>query len=161
MTVINFFGVSISVILFFTGCVTSTSRDRILRDMAIGGAVGAVIAQTKEDNRAAYSTMYAGVGAAAGAALSLYLNGTDDDSLKRENESLKSKLEQFQKRLDPQLVQKGGSLFSSPLPREVSGLVEPGEWKRYKMDQWVQDPNQSNTWYRQVEMFEITPPTSK
>src|SRR5690606_31418252 len=102
-----------------------------------------------------------GIGAATVGVLSVVVNSSKDDSLKSENDQLKAKLDQFQKQSSPQLVQKGNSLFSSPIPSEVAGLVEPGEWKRYKMDQWVQDPNQSNTWYRQVEMFEIIPPVSK
>ncbi|GIL17054.1 MAG: hypothetical protein BroJett040_08050 [Oligoflexia bacterium] len=151
----------LALIIIAVGCSTANTRDQVLRDMVIGASVGALIAQTKSDNREAYTAMYAGAGAATAGAISVYLNVSKDDSIKNENEQLKSRLDQFQKQLQPQLVQKGSSLFTSPLPKEVAGLVEPGEWRRYKMDQWVQDPNQSNTWYRQVEMFEIIPPVSK
>lgn len=143
------------------GCATTSTRDKILRDMVIGAGVGALLAQSKADNRQAYTTMYAGLGAAGAGAVSVYSNSAVDDQLKAENETLKLRLDQFQKQTQPKLVQKGNSLFSSPIPKELTGLVEPGEWRRYKMDQWVQDPNQSNTWYRQVEMFEIVPPVSK
>lgn len=129
--------------------------------MLIGAAVGSLVGQTKENNKNAYTSMYAGIGAATAGAVSVYMNASSDDELKKENQSLKIKNEQFQKQLEPQLVQKGTSLFSSPLPKEVSSLVDPGEWKRYKLDQWVQDPNQPNTWYRQVEMFEIIPPATR
>lgn len=149
------------LILIAIGCSTANTRDHVLRDMVIGAGVGALLAQSKSDNREAYTAMYAGAGAATVGAISVYLNVSKDDSIKNENEQLKSRLDQFQKQLQPQLVQKGSSLFASPLPKEVAGLVEPGEWRKYKMDQWVQDPNQSNTWYRQVEMFEIIPPVSK
>lgn len=141
------------------GCSSLSSRNKIYRDMAIGAAVGAALAQTKSENRNAYTTMYAGIGAASAGIISVYLNS--DDKIKSENESLKARLDLLQKKLEPELIQKGSSLFSSPLPKEVSSLVDPGEWKRYKMDQWVSDPNQPNTWYRQVEMFEISPPVSK
>ncbi len=147
--------------MFLTSCSLSSTRNKVLRDMALGATAGALIAASKEEHRAAYTTMYAGVGAAAAGAVSIYVNASDDENLKQQNENLKTKLDQFQKRLEPQLVQNGNSLFSAPLPKEVSSLVEPGEWKRYKMDQWVQDPNQPNTWYRQVEMFEMIPPTAK
>lgn len=142
------------------GCATST-RNKVLRDMAFGAAAGALIAQTKSDYRMTYTAMYAGAGAAIAGAVSTYMNVSKDEELQMENQQLKTKLDHFQKQLQPQLVQQGNSLFSSPIPKEVSGLVEPGQWKRYKLDQWVQDPNQSNTWYRQVEMFEIIPPVSK
>lgn len=150
----------LSALTMTVGCATST-RDKVLRDMAIGAAAGALLGQTKSDYRSTYSTMYAGIGAAAAGAVSTYVNVSKDDELRSENQNLKTKLDQFQKQMQPQLIEQGNSLFSSPIPKEVAGLIEPGEWKRYKLDQWVQDPNQSNTWYRQVEMFEIVPPVSK
>ena len=151
----------IGIISLSVACSTSSTRNTILRDMAIGAAVGSVVAQTRDTNKEAYTSMYAGIGAATAGVVSTYFNATSDDELKKENQNLKLKIEQFQKQLEPQLVQKGSSLFTSPLPKEVSTLVEPGEWKRYKLDQWVQDQNQPNTWYRQVEMFEIIPPVAK
>ncbi|WP_347359709.1 hypothetical protein [Bdellovibrio sp.] len=150
----------LSALSMTVGCATST-RNKVLRDMAFGAAAGALIAQTKSDYRMTYTAMYAGAGAAIAGAVSTYMNVSKDEELQMENQQLKTKLDHFQKQLQPQLVQQGNSLFSSPIPKEVSGLVEPGQWKRYKLDQWVQDPNQSNTWYRQVEMFEIIPPVSK
>lgn len=150
----------LSALSMTVGCATST-RNKVLRDMAIGAAAGALVAQTKTDYRMTYTAMYAGTGAAIAGAISTYLNVSKDEELQMENQQLKTKLDHFQKQVQPQLIQKGNSLFSSPIPKEVAGLVEPGEWKRYKLDQWVQDPNQSNTWYRQVEMFEIIPPVSK
>lgn len=150
----------LSALSMTVGCATST-RNKVLRDMAIGAAAGALIAQTKSDYRMTYTAMYAGTGAAIAGAVSTYMNVSKDEELQMENQQLKTKLDHFQKQLQPQLIQQGNSLFSSPIPKEVSGLVEPGQWKRYKLDQWVQDPNQSNTWYRQVEMFEIIPPVSK
>lgn len=153
-------GIWLSALTLTVGCATST-RDKVFRDMAIGAATGALIAQTKSDYRMTYTAMYAGAGAAIAGAVSTYLNVSKDEHLQAENQQLKNRLDQFQKQLQPQLVQQGASLFSSPLPKEMAGLVEPGEWKRYKLDQWVQDPNQPNTWYRQVEMFEIIPPVSK
>lgn len=148
-------------IVGLVGCATSSTRNRVLRDMALGAVAGALVAQTKDHHRLTYTTMYAGLGAATAGAVSVYFNVPQGDELQAENKSLKQKIELFEKQLQPQLTEQGNSLFSSPIPKEVSGLVDPGEWKRYKLDQWVQDPNQSNTWYRQVEMFEIIPPVSR
>ncbi|MFP5519670.1 MAG: hypothetical protein ACLGGX_07180 [Bdellovibrionia bacterium] len=144
-----------------SACSSLNTRNTILRDMAIGAAVGTLVGQTKSDNREAYTAMYAGIGAASAGAISAILNVPDEDQIKKENEQLKAQVRKFEKQLQPQLVQQGNSLFSSPIPKEVSSLVEPGEWKRYKLDQWVQDQNQPNTWYRQVEMFEIIPPVAR
>lgn len=147
--------------LFLTACSSTNTRNIILRDIAIGAAVGALVGQSRSENREAYSAMYAGIGAAAAGAVSALMNVPDENQIKKENEILKEQVRKFEKQLQPQLVQQGSSLFSSPIPKEVSSLVEPGEWKRYKMDQWVQDQNQPNTWYRQVEMFEIIPPVAR
>lgn len=147
-------------VIFISSCSSTNTRNIILRDMAVGAAVGALVGQTRSENREAYSAMYAGIGAATAGAVSALINVPDENLIKKENETLKEQVRKFEKQLQPQLVQQGNSLFSSPIPKEVSSLVEPGEWKRYKMDQWVQDQNQPNTWYRQVEMFEIIPPVS-
>jgi len=149
------------LLMFSFGCATKSSREKILRDMAIGTAVGVLMAQTKNSNRQAYSTLYGSLGAASAGAISSYYHLKDEEIMRNENQKLKVELAQFEKQLKPQLIQQGSNLFASPLPKEVSGLIEPGEWKRYKMDQWVQDQNQPNTWYRQVEIFEITPPISR
>jgi hypothetical protein len=126
-------------------------------------AVGALYGSTRQEYQNQNSVMYAALGglAAGAAALAMNIDEIDQEKIKVENESLKRKLNEFQKKLEPQIVSEGHSLFNSPLPKEVSQLVEPGEWKRYKLDQWVQDPNQANIWYRQVEMFEVTLPEAK
>lgn len=146
-----------------TACATNSlsTRDTIIRDMLLGGAAGGLLAQSKNDHRDAYTKMYFAIGAASAAAVSVYYNLSKEEQMKKENESLKAKLDDFQKKLEPKLIQKGDSLFTSPIPKEVSSLVEPGEWKRYKMDEWVQDPNDQNTWIRQTEMFQIVPPAPR
>lgn len=147
-------------VLALTACSSLNTRNTILRDMAIGAVIGTLVGQTRDTNREAYSAMYAGIGAATAGAISAVIN-IPDENLKKENDDLKEKVKNFELQLKPKLIQQGNSLFSSPIPKEVSSLVNPGEWKRYKMDQWVQDPNDSNTWYRQVEIFEIIPPVSR
>lgn len=152
---------SLMLVLCLTACSSANTRNIILRDMALGVAVGALVGQSRSENREAYSAMYAGIGAATAGAVSALMNVPDENRIKKENENLKEQVRKFEKQLQPQLVQQGNSLFSSPIPKEVSSLVEPGEWKHYKMDQWVQDQNQPNTWYRQIEMFEIIPPVAR
>lgn len=153
--------VLILCLFILSGCANLNTRNTIMRDIAIGAFAGALVAQTKTENREAYTTMYAGIGAASAGIISAFINIPDENKIQKENENLKAQVEEFEQQLKPKLIQKGNSLFSSPIPKEVAALVDPGEWKRYKLDQWVQDPNQSNTWYRQVEMFEITPPVAR
>lgn len=144
-------------------CACSTPYKKTLLATATGSAIGAIYGATRPEFQSQNAVLYGSIGglAAGVGALLLDVDQLHFEKTRMENERLKAKLDEFQKKLEPQLVSQGKSLFSSPLPKEVSGLIEPGEWKRYKMDQWVPDPNQANTWYRQVEMFEIIPPTSK
>lgn len=150
----------LGLVAHLSACATF-EKSETLKKMAIAGAVGYVIGQQRENNKQAYGAMYGGLAASAVGAYQVYQDSSKVSDLHEENNQLRMKLDSFQKRYEPQLVQQGSSLFNSPLPKEVSSLVDPGEWKRYRMDQWVQDPNQSNIWYRQVEMFEIIPPVSR
>lgn len=148
------------IFVFASGCST-LEKNETLKKMVIAGAVGFGVGQLREQNKQAYGAMYAGLAASGTAAYIAIQNQNKKDELQEQNQELRMKLDSFQKRYEPRLVQQGNSLFSSPIPKTVSALVDPGEWKRYKLDQWVQDPNQPNIWYRQVEMFEITPPAPR
>jgi len=75
--------------------------------------------------------------------------------MKLEALNLKTKLDEFQK---PNLIDQGNSLYKSSIPMDLTKLVKPGEWKRYKIDYWVQDQSNQNQWFRQTEMFEVIPP---
>lgn len=148
----------VAILLWSSGCATSF-KGKFWQSVATGAAVGAIYGSTKPQSKQAYTTMWGATGAAAGAILATTFNDPEyeQNRLKSEIASLNAQLATF----SPKMTSKGNSLYSKALPKELSGLVEPGEWKHYKLDQWVQDPMQSNTWYRQVEMFEIIPPTSK
>lgn len=149
-------------LIALSACSYLEKKRNVVRDIAIGAAVGVVVAQaTKDTHKSGYSVMYGGVGGTVAGLLSTYVNSEDDERRSMELERLKIKVADFERQLKPQLSQQGNSLFASPIPKEVSGLVDPGEWRRYKMDQWVQDQNSSNTWYRQVEMIEIIPPVAR
>ncbi|HND85112.1 MAG TPA: hypothetical protein PLU50_04855 [Pseudobdellovibrionaceae bacterium] len=140
-----------------SGCAGNSFKEKTIRNMVAASLVGAAIGQNEPDSKAGWSMVYAGAGASL-AALGSVLWLEPNEDAKRENEVLKAKLDEFERLTKPKLVSSGGSLFKTPPPKELQGIVELGEWKRYKLDQWVQDPNQPNTWYRQVEMFEVIPP---
>ena len=155
---------SLLLILVLTSASCASTRyPNTLTATALGAAAGGIFGMSRPEFQNQNALMYGAVGGlmTGTAALILDVDKTSQDDLKTENEKLKIKLNEFQSRLEPQLINQGSGLFQSPLPKEVSNLVEPGEWKRFKMDQWIQDPNQPNTWYRQVEMFEITPPAPR
>lgn len=148
---------ALAFVLLSSGCAT-TPKEKIIQNMAIAGVVGAVVGATQRDYPSGYALMYGGLAAAASGAISVCLyDDSDSDKYRKETIRLQSQLDQLQ----PKVIAQGNSLFSSPLPREVSSLIQPGEWKRLKMDQWVQDQNDPNTWVRQTEMFVVTPPAAR
>jgi hypothetical protein len=159
MTVYKY-AILFSLCLAVSGCST-IEKSKTLKRMAIAGAIGYGLGQFKSNNKDAYGLIYAGAAASSAAAFTAFEEMQKNQKIDDENNQLRMKLDAFQKKFEPKVIQQGNSLFNSPLPKEVSGLVDPGEWKRYKLDQWVQDPNQLNVWYRQVEMFEIIPPSSR
>ena len=69
MTATRFLLLSLAIVAL-SACSSLNTRNTILRDMAIGAAVGTLVGQTKSDNREAYTAMYAGIGAASAGAIS-------------------------------------------------------------------------------------------
>lgn len=125
--------------------------------------MGALYGASRPEYQNQNAMLFGALGAlTAGAAALLFdIDDVNPERTKQENQRLKAKLDEFQKKMQPQLVNEGSNLFSSALPKEVLSLVEPGQWKRYKLDQWIQDPNDSSTWYRQVEMIQIEMPSAR
>lgn len=158
------FATNLSIVLAIaaTTQIANASQSLALRNALIAGAMGAAIGTNQEHSRRSNTLILGSVGFGLGLLASMYYYNLDSNpDLKAENSSLKKKLDEFQKQLEPKLVGGGSGLLQSPLPKDVAQLVNPGEWKRYKMDQWVQDTNQPNIWYRQVEMFELIPPEAR
>ncbi len=141
-----------------------TNREKIIASMAVGLATGIVAgaaAKPEGDNATAWMLLGGAAGTAAGAGVGLYV--FDDtkvtDSLRAENETLQAQLTKLKEENDPKLVEQGSSLMNAPLPGDAKGLIQPGGWKKYKMDRWVQDTENKNVWYRQVEMYEFNLPS--
>lgn len=127
--------------------------------MAVGAVVGGLYGQQMNTYKDTHTAMYSGIGAATGALVSNILLNPDENSekLAEENKKLTEELNKFK---TPLPVAEGKNLFSTPIPKDLSRVIRPGEWRRYKLDQWVKDNSQENVWYRQTEMFEIIPPES-
>ena len=152
---------TILVILSLNIIACSSVYKKTISTSLAAGALGAVYGSTKEDYKNQNAALYGALSALAAGAVALSLDVDELKASKNEAESLRVKLNQFEKRLEPKLIASGNSLFNSPLPREVSGLIEPGEWKKYKMDEWVQDQNDQNSWVRQIERIEFVLPGIK
>jgi hypothetical protein len=149
------------IIIYFTGCTTHPKK--ALRNAAIVTGVGAVagaLIAPRSEKKEAHAALW---GAASGLAYSgvtfyqMYKEEKKRDSEKVQKLSLE--LEKYKQQFDPKLIQSGVGLKEAPLPNQLKGFIRPGEWKHYKLDQWVKDENQENVWVRQTELFEFIPPT--
>lgn len=140
------------------GCATS-HRGKVIEGAVFGSLAGAAFGLTRSDYREQNSMMFAGLGAGIGSVIAATYNDVDKktEQLQKENQELKAKLDLLEK---PVLTETGSSLFQSKLPKDLGKLIRPGEWKRYKIDYWVQDQGNANTWFRQTEMLEVIPPST-
>jgi hypothetical protein len=152
------FLLTVSLSLISSGCA-STMKEKITRNTLIASAIGAGVGSTREVYKSSHALMYGATAGLLTAAVSLYYYDPDkeNEGLKRETATLKAKLDQFE---NPILLDSGKSLFKSQIPGELSKLVNPGSWKHFSLNQWIQDPNNPNVWIKQVEMYEILPPGS-
>ena len=100
--------------------------------------------------------MYGSVGLAAGALVSTLLFDPDQkiESLNQENQKLKSEIDQINNPL-PEFS--STAFLNSKIPDKYKNLISPGEWRVYKLDQWVEDGE--NRMLHQDKMMELIPPT--
>lgn len=126
--------------------------------MAIGAAAGVLIAQSKEQNKTGYSLMYGGLGASAGALYSLYKNDPDLEVEKYKNQtaSLRRQLDEI---TNPVLEKQLPGTLSGKVPEKYKNLIEPGEWRIYSINQWIEDGE--NRLIHQDKVMELIPPSLK
>lgn len=146
------------VFVCLNGCAITSVKNKLYRDMVIGAAIGAIAAQQKNDNKPAYTTMYSGIGAAIGAVVSVNLNDPDSENLK-----LKNQIAKFEADLDaslrPKLEFTSSGMMNSKIPDKYKTMINPGEWRVYRLDQWVEDGE--NRIIHQDKIMELTPPSLK
>ena len=125
-----------------------------------GGIVGASTAPRGE-KPLPHGALWAGALGSALGVLSLYLFDSDKEieTQKQEVTHLKAELEKFQSHLSPKLLAQGKNLFKESLPDEARRLISPGEWKKYSVDEWIQDTQNPNTWLHYNLMYEFIPPS--
>ena len=141
-----------------TGCAT-THKEKIIRNSLLAASTGVAYGVTQDEFKTQHALMYGATAGLITAAVSLYYYDPEKEaeSLKKETAALKAKLDEFK---NPVLLNQGSTLFSSQIPGELSKFVQPGSWKHYSLNQWIQDPNNQNIWIKQTEMYEIIPPSS-
>lgn len=141
--------------VLLSGCASSYKR-QIFQSMAVGAAAGAVYGQSKPENRNAYALMWAGVGAAIGAGVATYLNDPDREieNLRAETSRLKSEMDQM---ATPKIEAQTSAFFGSKVPEKYRALINPGEWRVSKIDQWIEDDE--NRLIHQDLVMDLVPPT--
>jgi hypothetical protein len=143
------------VTLLVSACGTTT-RDRVYRNMAVAGSVGFAVGQTQPEYKMTLSTAYAGVGAAVAAALTLYFDDGEKEMerLRAENKILAGHMGKFDA---GKVIGQGPATFGATVPDKYKAFINPGEWRIYDLDQWVE--NDENRLIHQDKMMELIPPS--
>ena len=152
--------VSIALLFLSSACATS-NKEKSLLVIGGGAALGAAYGASRPEEKSKNAVLYGSLVSAGAAVASLFIFDSDKESadLKAETEELRRANELLKLEVSPKLHAQGSSLLGAPVPSELRRLVKPGGWKRYKLDRWVQDDGNENIWFRQTEMFEVTPPS--
>ena len=149
----------IAVLSAFTLCSCSTfeklnSRDKTLSLIGIGAATGGIYGASREDYKTQNALMWGGVLATVAAVVGVlkYDQTKEVELLKQEKKLLIEKSEPQQKR-----VAERPATFSAKIPDKYKKLIQPGEWKVFEIDQWIEDGE--NRLVHQDQIMELTPPS--
>lgn len=143
-------------------CATTTFKETMVRNMVVGGAAGFVVGNQKDENKSAYATMYAGIGAAAAALYTTYANDPDKEiaAARAQSRELSKSMDQFQDQRShsrDDLTSRGQALRSyDHLPQKYRSLINPGEWRLYEIDEW--EKIDDTKLVHKTEMVELIPP---
>ncbi len=138
-----------------SACAT-TPREKILQNILIATATGVVLGQLQTNHKNAYSIMYGGIAGTGAGIASAYLSNIDEVQrhTHEENQKLKNQLDDI---LKPKLSYQTLGTLNSKIPLKYKNLVNPGEWKVFEIDQWVEDSE--NRLIHQDKIMELIPPT--
>ena len=159
MTAFNKTSVALAIIILSLLCsCASTTKTKVLSEMAAAGILGVVAGQQRQEDRMAFSVMYAGLAAATAGAIGVIVHDPDKEFsiLKSENADLKQKLDEaFTPRLEKELP---GTL-TGKVPDKYRALIQPGQWRVYELDQWIEEDE--NRLIHQDKIMELIPPSLK
>lgn len=151
-------GITSTIVLCLSaGCATTTSG-KVYQNMALAGAAGAIYGSTQQDYKTTQAVLYGSLAAAIAAATTIYFEDPDKEQIRLRNElkSLKAKLDQIN---EPKLVGVEPATFGARIPAKYKNMIQPGEWKVFELDQWVEDGD--NRLIHQDKVMELTPPSLK
>lgn len=147
----------LSSALFLSACST-TIKGQTVEWSLIGASAGAAYGYSRSEYKDKNAMMFAAIGAATGALLSIYKQDPDQkiSKLNDENLKLKKDLESF---TNPKTVYQSPAMFNSKVPDKYKKLIQPGEWRISEIDQWIEDSE--NRIIHQDKMMELIPPSLK
>ena len=142
--------------MFFVFSCAMTPKEKILKNMLIGAATGIAIGQMKSENKMGYSLLYAGAISSIAGAGSVWYSDLDEDSerLIKENQKLKTEMARI---FQPSLKFETTGMMNSKVPEKYKSMINPGEWKIYSLDQWIEAGE--NQLIHQDKMMELIPPS--
>jgi multidrug transporter EmrE-like cation transporter len=157
--------ISIILITAFlsSGCATTSNRNKSLGLSfgvgVIGGTIGAANAPAYE-SKGAHFALWGGVSALCTLIASLFIFDSEKEikKLHLQSDGLKRELDAYRGEgmNDSQLLSMHLSL-EKELPEKYKGLIRPGAWKIYKIDNWISQSE--NTLIHQDQMIQIIPPS--
>lgn len=144
-----------------SGCAT-TNRTKTLIGMLAGGAVGAAIGYptTPTGTDPAMHSAYVGMaGAVAMGVAGLFLFDEQKNSQELERKLRVAQAEisglRGEERLSQEILYEGRAPVGRSVPKQYQGLVTPGSWQVYKLNQWVKSGD--STLIHQDRMMRLTP----
>lgn len=149
-------------LILMVGCSTtkmnwkSKTYSTMATSAVLGGAAGAALAP-EGDSKSAHGMLWGAVASSIAAVTMIALMDDKDSYQEKERKRVEELLNNNKPAPKP-IMQMGKNLFESPLPDEMKNVISPGQWKKYKIDEWVQDQSNPNVWFHKDLMFEIIPP---
>ena len=147
---------NLGILFLFISSCASSPKEKILRNMVIGAATGFALGQLKSENKTGYGLLYAGAVSSVAGAASVWYSDMDFESerIKSDNQKLKTELDKI---YSPSLTHESSGMMNSKIPDKYKSMINPGQWKVYSLDQWVEDGE--NQLIHQDKMMELIPPT--
>ncbi len=124
--------------------------------MALAGSAGVAYGYSQSDYKGTQAALYGSLAAAIAAVTTLYFEDPDKEEIKLRNEvkSLKAKLDQIN---EPKLIGMQPAIIGARIPEKYKSLIQPGEWRVYEMDEWVEESE--NRIIHQDKVMELVPPS--
>jgi hypothetical protein len=136
------------------GCAT-TFKGRMLTAMGTSAAAGMAVGFSKPESKTANALLWGAVGATTAAVVTLLIS--DPDS---ETERYKMEARRLREELDllnsPKIEKQSTGLFGNKVPEKYRELINPGEWKVSRLDEWLEDDE--NRLIHHDLLMELTPP---